>query len=143
MERGRPLVAILEDEEPVRRALDRVLRASYLSTAEYARGEDFLADLPALEPDCVLLDLNMPGLGGFETQRRLAAASPNVPVVVLTAREEPETRERAMTAGASAFLNKPVDSQLLLDAIFRAIAKAASCAEETWKIAPNGARGRP
>jgi FixJ family two-component response regulator len=142
VERGRPLVAILEDEEPVRRALDRVLRASFLCTAAYARGEDFLADLPGLEPDCVLLDLNMPGLGGFETQRRLAEASPNVPVVVLTARDEPETRERAMAAGASAFLNKPVDSQLLLDAIFRAIAKAASCAEDTWTTLKTAARGR-
>jgi FixJ family two-component response regulator len=142
VERGRPLVAILEDEEPVRRALDRVLRASHLCTVAYSRGEDFLAELPAFEPDCVLLDLNMPGLGGFETQRRLASISPNVPVVVLTAREEPETRERAMAAGAAAFLNKPVDSQLLLDAIFRSIAKAASCAEDTWKR-KTAARGRP
>jgi FixJ family two-component response regulator len=142
VERGRPLVAILEDEESVRRALDRVLRASFLCTAAYSRGEDFLADLPGLEPDCVLLDINMPGLGGFETQRRLAAASPSVPVVVLTAREEPETRERAMAAGASAFLNKPVDSQLLLDAIFRAIAKAASCAEDTWTTRKTAARRR-
>jgi FixJ family two-component response regulator len=142
VERGRPLVAILEDEEPVRRALDRVLRASFLCTAAYGRGEDFLADLPALDPDCVLLDLNMPGLGGFETQRRLAEASPNVPVVVLTARDEPDTRERAMAAGASAFLSKPVDSHLLLDAIFRAIAKAASCAEDTWTTPKPAARLR-
>lgn len=138
MERGRPFVAILEDEEPVRRALERVLRAAFLHSVEYARGEDFLDDLPRLDVDCVLLDLNMPGLGGFETQRRLAAKAPRVPVVVLTARDEPEARERVMRAGASAFLTKPVDSQVLLDAIFRAIAKAGGCSEETWNGPASG-----
>jgi len=143
VERGRPLIAILDDEEPVRRALDRVVRAAHLCAVSYARGEDFLAALPGLEPDCVLLDLNMPGLGGFETQRVLAAAAPGLPVVVLTAIDEPGARGRAMEAGAAAFLNKPVESQTLLDAIFRAIAKAGSCAAETWSVSPPERRMTP
>jgi two-component system, LuxR family, response regulator FixJ len=138
MERARPLIAIVDDEEPVRRALERVLRAASLRTATFACAERFLAQLEELQADCALLDLHMPGLDGFETQRRLAAERPDLPVVVLTAHDEPAVRERAMRSGAAAFLSKPVESQRLVDAILRAVARAAGCAEETWDGPANG-----
>jgi FixJ family two-component response regulator len=136
VEKRRPLVAIVEDEDPVRRALDRVLRASRLDTAKFASGDDLLADLERLEPDCVLLDLQMPGLDGYETQARLAVDAPAVPVVVLTAQDCPRARERVMRSGAAAFLTKPVEGQLLVDTILAAIARAAGCAEQTWRGEP-------
>jgi FixJ family two-component response regulator len=131
----RPLVAIVDDEDSVRRALERVLRASCLDTEEFRSGGDLLAALPAMDPDCVLLDLQMPGLGGLETQARLAAAAPSLPVVVLTALDCVQTRERALRGGAAAFLTKPVEAQVLVDAILAAIARAAGCAEQTWERA--------
>jgi FixJ family two-component response regulator len=133
MDRGRPLVAIVEDEESVRRALDRVLRASFLATARFASGDALLAHVAGLDPDCVLLDLQMPGLDGFETQARLAVAAPRVPVVILTAHDFPHARERAMRQGAAAFLTKPVEAQLLIDTVVGAIARAAGCGDETWE----------
>jgi len=117
----------------VRRALDRVLRASRIDTVRFACGEDFLADLGRVDPDCVLLDLQMPGLGGHETQARLASRAPALPIVVLTAHDSVLTRERVMRSGAAAFLTKPIDSQLLVDTILAAIARAAGCADATWE----------
>jgi FixJ family two-component response regulator len=135
VENRRPLVAIVDDEDAVRRALCRVLRASRLDAVQFASGYDLLADLGRHDVDCVLLDLQMPGLDGHETQVRLSAEAPALPVVVLTAQDCPRARERALQSGASAFLTKPVEGQVLVDTILGAIARAAGCAEQTWRDA--------
>jgi FixJ family two-component response regulator len=126
------VVAIVDDEDAVRRALCRVLRASRLDAVQFASGDDLLDELGRLEPDCVLLDLQMPGLDGYETQARLGVAAPGLPVVVLTAQDCPRARERVLGSGAAAFLTKPVEGQVLVDTILGAIARAAGCAEQTW-----------
>jgi FixJ family two-component response regulator len=121
VERKRPLIAVVDDDESVRRALERVLRAAGMDAETYSCGRDLVADVVRLDPDCVVLDLQMPGLDGFETQARLREASAEIPIVVLTAYDGEGASDRAIRAGAAAFLQKPVDSRVLLDAVFAAI----------------------
>ena len=129
MERKRPLIAVVDDDESVRRALERVLRAAGMDAETYSRGADLVADVARLDPDCVVLDLQMPGLDGFETQARLTEASCGIPIVVLTAYEGEGASDRAIRAGAAAFLQKPVDSRILLDAVITAIERRKRAAD--------------
>ena len=90
--------------------------------ATFSSGAEFLASVDAQVPDCLVLDLHMPEMNGFEVQTRLAKTRPRVPVVVITGHDMPEARERVISAGAAAYLRKPVDGQALLDTIASAIA---------------------
>lgn len=112
-----PYVAIVDDEEPVRKALKRLLRASGLEADTYASGKDFLAANAVRAPDCVILDLHMPGMSGLQVLQELKAARCALPAVVITAYDEPATREQCLAAGAAAYLRKPLDERLLLNAI--------------------------
>jgi FixJ family two-component response regulator len=117
VDRVKPFVAVVDDEEPVRRALERLFRSAGLEAETFASGEAMLEDLSRREPDCVVLDLHMPGMSGFEVQRLLAERARRIPVVVLTGQDSRESFERATSAGASAYLRKPVDGQMLLAAV--------------------------
>jgi FixJ family two-component response regulator len=120
-----PYVAIVDDEEPVRKALRRLLRAAGLEAEGYAGGEALLAAATERAPDCVVLDLHMPGMSGLQLVRRLQAAHGRVPIVVITAHDEPATREQCLAAGAAAYLRKPLDERLLLNAISAALSLGA------------------
>jgi len=112
-----PYIAIVDDEEPVRKALKRLLRASGLEAGSYASGKDFLDASTQRRPDCVVLDLHMPGMSGLEVLRELRASRSPLPAVMITAYDEPATREQCLAAGAAAYLRKPLDERLLLNAI--------------------------
>lgn len=120
-----PYVAIVDDEEPVRKALRRLLRASGLQAESYAGGREFLEAAAERAPDCVLLDLHMTGMSGLQVLRELRASAPCPAVVIITAHDEPETREACLAAGAAAYLRKPLDERLLLNAISAALGAAA------------------
>jgi FixJ family two-component response regulator len=112
-----PYVAIVDDEEPVRKALKRLLRASGLEADTYASGKDFLEASAERMPDCLVLDLHMPGMSGLQVLQELRSAKKALPAVVITAYDEPATREQCLAAGAAAYLRKPLDERLLLNAI--------------------------
>lgn len=116
-----PSVAIVDDEEGVRKALGRLLRASGLEAESYANGQEFLDAAVARQPDCVVLDLHMPGMSGLQVLRKLKAAGQRLSVVVITAHDEPETREQCLAAGACAYLRKPLEDRVLLNAISAAM----------------------
>jgi FixJ family two-component response regulator len=122
MVKSRPRVAVVDDDESVRKALQRLLRASGLDADTFASAQDFLASLPqSTQPDCLLLDLQMPGTSGLDLQRQLLRAGPQLPVVVITGHDEPGMQARCLAAGASAYLRKPLEAGALLAAIEAAI----------------------
>ena len=118
------LIAIVDDEEPVRKALMRLMRSAGLSVETFASGGEFLNSLDTRLPDCVVLDLHMPHMNGFNVQAHLAQKCAALPVIIMTGHDLPQARERAMQGGASAFLRKPVLDRTLLDAISAATSSA-------------------
>jgi FixJ family two-component response regulator len=111
------VIAILDDEPEMRKALRRLLGCRGFRVEEYERAEDLLATLDSDPPDYLLLDLHMPGLNGFDVLEACHSRQIPVPIIVITAHDEPGTAERAQALGASAYLKKPVDRDALLAAI--------------------------
>ena len=95
----------------------RLMRSSGLSVETFGSGAEFLKSLETRLPDCVVLDLHMPHMDGFNVQAHLARKCAALPVIIVTGHDFPKARERAMAGGASAFLRKPVHDRTLLDAI--------------------------
>lgn len=117
MPHRRLIVAVVDDEADVLRALQRLIGAFGHDVETYSSGSDFLASLDDHAPDCLLLDLRMPDMTGFEVQSRLSRRDCRFPVVVISANDDDETRMRAMNGGASAFLGKPMDADQLMSSI--------------------------
>ncbi len=111
------LVFLVDDDESVRKALRRVLVASGFQVKVFADGVDFLDAVAAQRPDCLVIDLHMPGLTGLDVLRQLTHLEPRVPAIVITAHDESDTREQCISAGAQAYLCKPIDAEVLVDTI--------------------------
>ncbi|MGH7343590.1 MAG: response regulator transcription factor [Candidatus Rokuibacteriota bacterium] len=124
--RSRPLVAVVDDEESIRKSLRRLFVAADLDAVIYASGQEFLDSLRDHQPDCLVLDLQMPGLTGLEVQRTLAGAGARFPTIIITAHDEPETRARCLAAGVAAYLCKPLHDEMLLDAIADVMGRVAA-----------------
>jgi FixJ family two-component response regulator len=120
------LIAVVDDEAAVRKAIARLLSASRLKVKTFASGQEFLDSLAASYPDCLVLDLHMPGLSGLDVQRQLARTGKRLPLVIITAYDESESRTQCLAAGAAAYLLKPLDDQALLDAIASAVRDCSS-----------------
>jgi FixJ family two-component response regulator len=116
-----PIIAIVDDDGSVRRALSRlVVTLSYRPIA-FGSGEEFLAALAQATPGCALLDCHMPGLRGVEVLDRMRRDGVTVPVILITAFDQPGMRERCMEAGASAYLTKPLAISDVSEAIETAL----------------------
>jgi len=114
-------VAVLDDEAELRKALRRLLNGQGFVVEEFANGKDLLAALDARLPDCLLLDLHMAEVNGFDVLEAFRSRHIHLPVIVITAHDEPGTEQRVRTLGACAYLKKPVDRDALLAAINYAI----------------------
>jgi FixJ family two-component response regulator len=110
-------IAIVDDDASVRKALARLLSASSFDIDTYGSARDFLASLRTGKPDCLVVDLHMPELTGFDLQRQLARIGVQIPTIVITAYNEPGLRERCQSAGAAAFLLKPLNGSTLIGVI--------------------------
>ena len=117
MTRSRSQIAVVDDEEPIRKALRRLLRSVGMEVDTFPSGVEFLESLSTRLPDCIVLDLHMPVVNGFEVQTQLAQSGVKVPVVVITGHDSDETRQLALAKFPVAYLRKPVNDQVLLDAI--------------------------
>ena len=117
----RPLLAVVDDEESVRRALARMLSASQFEVDVFASGQEFLDSLRARVPDCVILDYQMPGLTGRDVQRQLTLAKMRLPIIVVTAHDQPTLREQCLADGAVAYVAKPLQRERLVSLINDAI----------------------
>jgi len=116
-----PLIAVVDDEESVRMALARMLRASSFEVSIYRSGEDFLESLKTVVPDCAVLDFQMPGLTGRDVQRALSVAKLSVPIIIVTAHDQPSLREKVLADGAVAYFTKPLRRDTLIAALDQAI----------------------
>ena len=114
---GKLLIAVVDDDESVCRALGRLVRSLGMDAQTFARGREFvdlLEAAPSFNPDCVVLDIQMPDLNGIETQNEIRRWRPRLPVIFITAHDEPDARTRAIAGGAVAFLRKPFDDALFI-----------------------------
>lgn len=111
------MIAVIDDEESVGKALVRLLEARGYAARAFTSGADFLRELPAYRPDCILLDLQMGELSGTDVQRTLNRAGEAIPVIILTAYDSPTSRAECLREGAIAYLRKPVEERLLREAL--------------------------
>ena len=116
-----PLIHVVDDDDSLRSALQRLLAAAGYRVKAYASAGEFLLDPPADAPGCLLLDLRMPGPSGLDLQEALARHGIRLPVVFLSGHGDLATGVRAMKAGAVDFLSKPVEREPLLAAVARAL----------------------
>jgi len=114
----RKVVAVVDDDSSMRTGLERLLQAYGFETEVFSSAEAFLGATSAAE--CLLLDIHLGGIGGFELRRRLADAGSKVPVIFMTAFDDEATRREAEDVGCVAYLRKPFAGRLLMDAIAQA-----------------------
>jgi len=114
-------VALVDDDASVRKALARLLSASSFEITTFGSAREFLKSVKAATPECLVVDLQMPEITGLDLQRHLVRSGINIPTIVITAHSEPGLRERCQSAGASAFLVKPLDGKTLIGEINSAV----------------------
>ena len=127
-----PTIAIIDDDESVRRALRRFIDLLGFNSECFATAEAFLASpfLPHCRTEacegecfrCAILDLHLPGMSGLELQKRLKIEGRDVALVFITAYPNERARKQALQAGAIAFLHKPFEEQMFVDAIHKGLA---------------------
>src|SRR5271163_2406183 len=115
-------VAILDDDQSVRTAIGRLLKASHMEVDSFATSIELFNAIERKRPSCIVLDLQMPGMNGIDVMHFLTQSGIHIPTIVVTAHDGPRTREYCLGAGAAAYLCKPLDGDELLKAIDEAIA---------------------
>ena len=126
--RTKPLIAIVDDDESVCRAIKRLVRSAGMEANTFTSGQEFIdlvEGMPWLRVECVVLDVQMPKLNGLEVQARLAQKGNAIPVIFITAHDELGVREKALAAGAVAFLRKPFNDELFIKTLREAIKRGA------------------
>ena len=124
-------VCVVDDDPSVLEAVASLIRSAGLKVDAFSSAQAFLAAPRPLDPSCLVLDVQMPGLGGLDLQRELATTNARIPIVFLTGHGDIPTSVRAMKAGAIEFLTKPFDAEDLLAAVRQAIAlRAESIGED-------------
>ncbi len=117
----RPIVFVIDDDDSVRRSLERLLRSVDLDVETFASAQDFLRKPMPDRPACVVLDLRLPGPSGLELQESLIRSGHDVPIVFISGHADVPSSVRAIKAGAVDFLQKPFSDQALLDIIHGAL----------------------
>lgn len=118
---ARPVVCIVDDDGSVRRALRTLLRSTGFEGHAYGSAQEFLCSAMAARCACLIADVRMPGMGGFELQQALRAHHAGLPVIFMSAHADEDTRGRALAAGAVAMLSKPFSEVALLRCVREAL----------------------
>jgi FixJ family two-component response regulator len=128
MTKEKPLIAVVDDDLSVCRAVKRLIRSAGMEADTFTSGREFielLEGMPWLEVDCVVLDVQMPGMNGLDVQQRLEKREQPIPVIFITAHDDSDVRNRAMAAGAVAFLRKPFNDELFIRTVQQALKRRA------------------
>ena len=118
-----PIVHVVDDDEAVRKATERLLGAAGFAVRTYGSADAFLSAFEAGTAGCIVLDVRMPGSSGTELQTMMAARDDRIPIIFLTGHAEVPESVRAIQRGAIDYLLKPVDAPVLIDAVSRALAR--------------------
>jgi FixJ family two-component response regulator len=115
------VVAIVDDDESVRVALDGLLRSAGLTARAFESAEEFIESGQQHQTACLITDIRMPGMSGLELQAKINAEGGRIPIVFITAHGDAKMRMQALRAGAVEFLAKPFDDEALLESVRAAL----------------------
>jgi DNA-binding NtrC family response regulator len=121
MNENSPVVGVIDDESSIRESLSNLLRSAELKVRTFASAQEFLTSWPRETLNCLVLDVQLPGIGGLDLQRELASADAQIPIIFITGHGDIPMTVRAMRAGAIEFLTKPFRDEDLLGAVDQAI----------------------
>jgi FixJ family two-component response regulator len=115
------LISVVDDDESIRRTTMLLIESFGFRAAAFESAETFLNSGHLHDTSCLIVDVQMPGMNGLQLQSHLAASGCGIPVIFITAYENEESCQRAMRAGAAAFLGKPFSDEQLLQGIYSAL----------------------
>ena len=117
----KPVIHVIDDDDAVRQSLEFLLKSAKLEVQTYESAVEFLESLPNLGPGCVITDVRMPGMSGIELLKRLKSLHNAIPVIVITGHGDVRLAVDAMKNGATDFLEKPFDDDVLIVAVQAAL----------------------
>lgn len=118
---GKKLIAIVDDDDSVRSALQGLMKEARLPAVTFASAEEFLQSGRYRQTACLITDIRMPGMSGLELQARLNTERQRIPIIFITAHGDEDMRLQALRAGAVEFLAKPFDDEVLVDSVRAAL----------------------
>jgi FixJ family two-component response regulator len=119
-----PTVFVVEDDETNRQLMKDLFESVDLKVELFPSGDAFLAAMPVRGPGCILLDVRMPGISGLDLQARLSQLKLDLPIIIVTAHGDTQMAVRAMKEGAFDFVEKPINNQVLLDTVNKALTES-------------------
>jgi FixJ family two-component response regulator len=120
----KPTVVVVDDDISVRESLELLIENEGWHPALFESAQAFLARLPTLVPSCLILDVNLPDLSGLDIQQRISAEKSSTPIIFITGYGDIPMSVRAMKAGAAEFLTKPLDDEIVIQAIREAVLRS-------------------
>lgn len=126
------LIAVVDDDKWIRKSLQRLLKSAGFRVETFGSAEDYLRHGSRNKTACMLLDVRLPGMNGFDLVRQLAAEHNRLPIVFMSAHDEPIIRSRALEVRAIGFLSKPMNEESLLEAVNLALKRAPRDPEESY-----------
>lgn len=124
-----PLISIVDDDAPVREALQRMLRSYGFATAVFGSAEQFLGSAEPGRTSCLILDVRMPGMNGLALHQLLVAEGCRIPTILITACPTSGERDRAISNGVVSYLAKPFDERVLLETVRDALEHGSHAAD--------------
>ena len=118
------LISIVDDDFSVLRAVGRLVKAAGYAVETFATAHEFLDSFPSDRTACLVLDIHLNGMSGFDLEERLRAERVAIPIIFITAHDDADTRERIARSGPAGYLAKPFDGQALLDVIGTVVGSA-------------------
>ena len=126
MPKAKPLISIIDDDEPMREAMKGLMRSLGYRVEAVASAQEFLSARHIRRTSCLITDMQMPGMTGLELHQRLLASGKPIPTILITAYPDNGVRERALAAGVIGYLSKPFEQDDLLACIHSALTHAHS-----------------
>jgi FixJ family two-component response regulator len=111
------MIYLVDDDKSVRRAFEMFLKSAGLGFQSFESADKFLTEYTPVKQDILVLDLNLPGMSGYELLKKFKQGGIHIPVIVVTAFDEPQSRKYCREYGVKAYMRKPVDGEALIDMI--------------------------